>query len=782
MYALAALSIILLTATATSSMLMTMSVEQHVASNLGDNQQRADAPCSLALGDNVDDCLSSPEEPERFSRELVSQDFYTDADPSRRMTYAEGDWEGHGSSYGLTLKSGRWPTSPGEIVATAPSGISDGTEVSAFSSNLTVNVVGTVINEYMPKATVVYAAPGTWDLTTSPESPSSVGARPMLLDNQSSNQSDLERAMSHIAHNDNAELSTKEAVKLSYLAKQSLEDQPPKSLLDKYSFFFGAFAFVLPLFFSAFLTTAQRRALKVPAASLHQLGVARKKLWRIFHLRLLFLVLSISICAIVTGALIPHFFRDQLANLGSVPGRDVALPWKWCGLLLVSAVLPPVFSALTTALPIRFHKTHTAEHKLSSKWKRASAGTIPALCGLALATVLFAGVVGPEIFTTLAPIPTLALAFAVALPLTISIKSNAPTSPSDLARRFLSSHRFLPLIGLGLLSSTVGMAIFSSSLAASMTASEAESYAPIVPPDQAILTLPAETDSVNGTAQSSLVAQGDLPEPISVQRLSAGLPMDPNISGAFGVLSVHDIDSWEKLTDERLTSDERNTLERGGVLVRDEKLVDASHTQITDSSGKSHILDAQESSFGHYWGRQVGGVVLEATTQQLGLPTNSPLWVFDGLSAQKAERVPKVANELGIPPEDIQLSKGYETETPLSFYISLTAALLSAIAIALVVSRGLSSSMKALHTAFFHLGLSRDWSIKSLSWAINFICFSSLVIGTFSGLAPLAGFSFLLGDGFLFAIDWTAMGLTIIAVLLGTVIGAFAQRNRLNQR
>ena len=144
--------------------------------------------------------------------------------------------------------------------------------------------------------------------------------------------------------------------------------------------------------------------------------------------------------------------------------------------------------------------------------------------------------------------------------------------------------------------------------------------------------------------------------------------------------------------------------------------------------------------------------------------------------------MPKVANELGIPPEDIQLSKGYETETPLSFYISLTAALLSAIAIALVVSRGLNSSMKALHTAFFHLGLSRDWSFKSLSWAISFICFSSLVVGTFSGLAPLAAFSFLLGDGFLFAIDWTAMGLTIIAVLLGTVIGAFTQQKRLNQR
>lgn len=782
MYALAALSILLLAAVATSSMLMTMSVEQHVASNLGDNQQRADAPCSLALGDNIDDCLSSPGDPERFSRELISQDFYTDADPSHRMTYAEGDWASHGSSYGLTLKSGRWPTSPGEIVATTPSGISEETEVSAFSSNLKVNVVGTVTNEFMPKASAVYAAPGTWDLTTTPVSPSSVGARPMLLDNQSSNPSELERTMNRIAHSDNAELSAKEAVKLSYLSKQSLEEQPPKSLLDEYSFFFGAFAFVLPLFFSAFLTTTQRRALKTPAASLHQLGIARKKLWSIFHLRLLFLVLSISTCAIITGALIPHLFRDQLANLGSVPGRDVTLPWKWYGLLLVSAVLPPIFSALTTALPVQFHKTHTTEHELSLKWKRASAGAIPTLCGITLVTVLFAGVVGPEIFTTLAPIPTLAVAFAVALLLTISIKSNAPTSPSRLARRFLSSHRILPLIGLGLLSSTVGIAIFSSSLAASMTASEAESYAPIVPPDQAILTLPAEADSVRGTAQNSLITQGDLPEPISVQQLSAGLPMDPNVSGAFGVISVHDSDSWERLTDEKLTSNERQTLERGGVLVRDKKLVDASHTQITDSNGKSHTLDAQESSFGNYWEKQVGGVILEDTAQQLELPTNSPLWVFDGLSTQKAGHVPKVANELGIPPEDIQLSKGYETETPISFYISLTAALLSAIAIALVVSRGLNSSMKALHTAFFHLGLSRDWSFKSLSWAISFICFGSLVIGTFSGLAPLAAFSFLLGDGFLFAIDWTAMGLTIIAVLLGTVIGALTQQKRLSQR
>ena len=79
----------------------------------------------------------------------------------------------------------------------------------------------------------------------------------MLLDNQSSNLSELEKTMNRIAHSDNAELSAKEAVKLSYLSKQSLEEQPPKSLLDEYSFFFGAFAFVLPLFFSAFLTSTQ---------------------------------------------------------------------------------------------------------------------------------------------------------------------------------------------------------------------------------------------------------------------------------------------------------------------------------------------------------------------------------------------------------------------------------------------------------------------------------------------------------------------------------------------
>ena len=166
MYALAALSILLLAATATSAMLMTMSAEQHVASNLGDNHQRADAPCSLSLGDNIDDCLSAPSDPKRFSRELVSQDFYVDTDPDHRMTYSEGDWESQGPSYGLTLESGRWPTSPGEIIATTASGLSEESGVSAFSSNLEINVVGTVTSKYVPTATAVYAAPGTWDLST----------------------------------------------------------------------------------------------------------------------------------------------------------------------------------------------------------------------------------------------------------------------------------------------------------------------------------------------------------------------------------------------------------------------------------------------------------------------------------------------------------------------------------------------------------------------------------------------------------------------------------------
>ncbi|QRQ67161.1 hypothetical protein [Corynebacterium tuberculostearicum] len=231
-----------------------------------------------------------------------------------------------------------------------------------------------------------------------------------------------------------------------------------------------------------------------------------------------------------------------------------------------------------------------------------------------------------------------------------------------------------------------------------------------------------------------------------------------------------------KAYDETLTSDERQTLEAGGVLVRDKKLIDDSHTQITDSNEKSHTLDAQEGSFGNYWEKQVGGVVLNSTAQSLEIPSTSTLWIFDGLSAQKAERVPEIANYLGIP-EDIQLSKGYESETPLSFYISLTAALLSAIAISFVIARGLNTSMNTLHTTFFHLGLRRDWSLKSLSWAIAIICLSSLLIGVFSGLAPLAAYSFLLGDGFLFAVDWTAMGFTIISVLAGTLFGAFIQQN-----
>ncbi|QRQ67159.1 hypothetical protein [Corynebacterium tuberculostearicum] len=37
--------------------------------------------------------------------------------------------------------------------------------------------------------------------------------------------------MDRIAHVDNAEFSAREAVKLSYLSRQSLENQPPKAFL-----------------------------------------------------------------------------------------------------------------------------------------------------------------------------------------------------------------------------------------------------------------------------------------------------------------------------------------------------------------------------------------------------------------------------------------------------------------------------------------------------------------------------------------------------------------------
>ncbi|MDO5031281.1 hypothetical protein, partial [Corynebacterium sp.] len=319
------LSLVLLSATSTASMLMVLSPAQSVASKLGSYQQRADLPSTLHLGEDLSDAVAPSPDPTRFAVQLMSPDFYFDSAPAQSLMYFEGSWDHEGSAFGLNLDSGRWPSAAGEVLTTTTTGEVNHGNASAFSGNLKVHVVGTVTNAYAENSKAVYAAPGTWDQTTQPAFASTIAARPMLFDSETEDPGQLQQAIEAMGMRRESDFSSATSIEATRISATDLLRHPPRSIIEDYSFLFGAFAVLLPFFFTFFLTAVQRRGVQRAEDSLYQLGIPRSVMLRLFFRRAFITVGALSVLALLVGVGIPHLAKEWLASIASG-----LRPLAWC--------------------------------------------------------------------------------------------------------------------------------------------------------------------------------------------------------------------------------------------------------------------------------------------------------------------------------------------------------------------------------------------------------------------------------------------------------------------
>ena len=137
----------------------TLSKQDVQARDFGRFDARVDLAIAILPGESDLRRVESLEGPDR-AVELVSLDVRSTADPDETLVYREADWEQHPFPR-IDLSSGRWPTSPGEVVVSpGVRGLSDG-GLSVLSDQVVFEVVGVAQSGYeqMP---MVLAAPGTW--------------------------------------------------------------------------------------------------------------------------------------------------------------------------------------------------------------------------------------------------------------------------------------------------------------------------------------------------------------------------------------------------------------------------------------------------------------------------------------------------------------------------------------------------------------------------------------------------------------------------------------------
>lgn len=96
--------------------------------------------------------------------QIAAYDVRVDSAPHTATAFYEMPWTADPFPQRWTLRSGHWPTRPGEVVLTAP--LADATHrrssMSVLSGNGRFQVVGTVADRYASRSAEILAAPGTW--------------------------------------------------------------------------------------------------------------------------------------------------------------------------------------------------------------------------------------------------------------------------------------------------------------------------------------------------------------------------------------------------------------------------------------------------------------------------------------------------------------------------------------------------------------------------------------------------------------------------------------------
>lgn len=620
----------------------------------------------------------------------------------------------------------------------------------------------------------MYGASGTWNtIDADAYSMTSASVRPIVFGSEGTTPAELTDFISSQLETTNLvdRAALDDAFSTSLLTRESLLATPPSGFADSYSFFFGLFAIVIPCALILFLWRVTYLVLHPLNRRFFELGISPFLLWKSNTSTLLRSALMYSVLGLVVGAGLAQCVRPFISGLAGLPDPGVLIPWKWLVLLLASSLAALLIGGVATAPSTQPHPfwKDIPLPALSASFLRWSAIAIVLVA--ALFTVASA-LLGPDVFETWAPLPTVALCIVFSLFLARCPRTSRPYTPAGVALRFAEKHRQLIGTGLTLLVLCMGTAVFSSSMSASFTASENDSLTSTIAPNQAHI-LEKTDDGLSTRAESvqHLATALGVPAPVRVSYVQATLDMPAEMSGTFGVLSVESVRNVEQLLDRELTASEKEVL-KTGALVRDHRFINQDHVSINTSKNSGHSsLSALSMDFGPHWEKLAGGFILASTAQNLDAPAGRTQWVFTGLQEDQEKRFLDSAAQAHIPHELVLLPLIQTSSTPRAFYISLAAALLSALAVTFVFSRQLARATEAIETTFKVLGLDSSWHLRIVVLTTATLACAAIITGCLAGILPLAGMVYAMGDGLTFAIDWNALLVAAGAIALGAACG-----------
>lgn len=592
--------------------------------------------------------------------------------------FLEAKWGAPPFAERYELRSGRWPTRPGEVAVTQATGLVG--SFTMMSGTADLRVVGHATDRFATRNSTVMAAPGTW-AALPPDAGSrfpTVRASPVAYWSGGDDQ----RVINALA----AGGAPKGEITANLTRREDLDSRPVESILANYPLIVMFPQWILPLTAALVFLFSVRPYLSRFSAVLGSLGVPSATL----RLAMAGATAAASTLTVTLSAALGLV----LGSLGRlllplVLSRPVG-PWiaptglfVWALATALTAAVIAAFSA-DSDLPGRRALTRAA-----AGMRRLSAGLAPAV-PVAGAVILAYGLHGRSTAEDGSYIVLGSVLLATALaPLLLTFISTRPSKAVDrrLANRILRRTLTRATVVTATLTLALGMSIGVATMLASVTqAANDAKFAPM--PAGQVLLNPTTGTSVPTEVRRAFERESGLTRPVSI-RTAGDFPLllRQGSEPVWSAATQADIETWAGAA---LTPEQERVLRDGGVLTTGATPGDIPSGELliqlfTPDGRATEPVPTTHMNVPREWAGRVSGITLDRTYSKLGGTPGPVGYLYSGLSEQESLDALQAANTFGY---DSSYIWAYTPPEPTSTPVALTlgAWLLAALGVLLVTA------------------------------------------------------------------------------------------------
>jgi len=363
-----------------------------------------------------------------------------------------------------------------------------------------------------------------------------------------------------------------------------------------------------------------------------------------------------------------------------------------------------------------------------------------------------------------------------------------PTSDprTRLGRQQLHNDRTRAVAAVAVLTATLGAPLGLMTLLATLITTAQEDVVPTVAPHQVVLSGPGGAMHPPSpevvTAVSARLANAA--QPVKTGYLTTEtVHVTVKDAGIGAVLVVDTPEQASRLNNGALTETQRQTLQRGGLLVWSDgpgTRTLLSHDRASDrAAASSPPLPASRTTFEPAWTVGVSGLLLSATAQRLNLTISPAAIVFTDVTEAQAAAAEQAAIDNGLDPLQVGI---YQPPEPITVPPAYYGAVLGLAAIVLATTMALARSqvitLRSYLGRLIAIGLSPRWARHVLLIQNGLVILTSTALAALIAVPPVVIAAVKL-RGFTLSIPWTWLMLITAAFYLATLAATIASSRRL---